>query len=79
MFGPSVAVFTPRTEPQVRRQMQQSVYLDQLAECLYETAVLCGPWHETPAPWDLLPPSERARYRAEAERAITRLTEERQS
>lgn len=70
----SVAQFQPRHEQEIKRQMRHSVYLEQLAECLYETAVLTDqlPLLEgADAPWDRLP--DKARYRFEAEGALRRL------
>jgi hypothetical protein len=68
-----VTPFTPTHEREARRQMRHSVYLDTLAECLYETAVLCERVSERPPEWHQLPHSERSRYRFEAAGALNRL------
>lgn len=65
--------FTPRMVDEVKRQMRQSVYLEDAAEALYELAALCDRLPSDALPWHRLPQSERIKFRFEQEAALNRL------
>jgi hypothetical protein len=72
--GASVTPFPLRSPSATSRQCRHSLYLDQLAECLYETAALCDRFEARLMPeWSTLPQTERTRYREIAARALAQI------
>ena len=64
--------FTPRDADAMREQLRDAVLLEDLAECLYETCVLCDRLGDRPWSWDQLPQSMKARYRFIVEDAFNK-------
>jgi hypothetical protein len=58
---------TPQNLPQhAKDQLRYSVYLEELAEALYETAALLEKLGDRPPDWNHLPQSRKSRYRTAA-------------